>query len=438
MSLSTTTLTCIAGSFIITILPSCIPSPRISITDADSLPSYKSIRTHHSYPSSINLSHLKQYIQNSHPRIQAANLKLVEAQGHIDQAGRHANPTLTVGTGKSLLDPDLSVGASFSQVFPVTNRLSIEKRISKESFHMAQQEIDIVTNAIVKEAQLHAVDFLSVEAQKSQINKQIKALETLASFIEAAAAKGELSPLDANQTRFEISNLKANLKALSDQKSIALTAFKTSLGIPASREIKIIGNLNSSKLPTSSLSVEKLPQIRLKHWELAQAKSNVLLQKANRFEDVEMSISGELGSTKDEPEDREAEAAIGFELSIPLPLYDKNEGNIKAATAFSKRIHLEKKALEQQIRSEASTQKLMMQTWLTQNNTLRTTLLPAARRNSNQLDKAYRRGQGSFTDLLKSKLQELEIESQIVENTIAFHKAKVIYLATIGQSQQAF
>lgn len=436
MNLPRTIFTSLAG--FVFVLPSCIPNPRVSITKSNDLPSYKSLSIKHSYPNSINVSQLRNYIYASHPRIQSAKLKLEEAEGLIDQAGRYANPTLTVGTSKSLLEPDFSLGTTFSQVFPVTNRLGIEKRVSKEAYKMAEQEIKIVTNSIVKEAQLHAADYFSVSSKKTQIKKEISTLETLANFIESAAARGELSALDAGQTRLEITTLEAKLKALNSESEIALSTFKTSLGIPASQKINLVGKLKSPQLPSVSINLPNLPQVKLKQWEAAQAKSNVLLQKANRFEDVEMSISGELGAETDEPEGREAETAIGFQFSIPLPLYDKNEGNIKTATAFSKRVLLEKQTLESDIRSQASTQKLMMKTWLAQNNTLTSTILPAAKKNSKQLENAYRSGQGSFTDFLKSKLHELNLETQIVENTNAFHKARIIYLATIGQSQQAF
>jgi len=422
----------------ILIIPSCMPNPRVSITDKTDLPAFNTPRLSIDQSPALPLQSIARRVANNHPQLKAAKLTLLEAKGHILQAGRYENPRVSIGSNLSLLSPEGSISGGFSQVFPITNKLALEKRVSNDAYQIAAVEIKHVAQQLTKVAQELAVECLGLEQQRKHIDKQHAALEKVAKFIEDAADRGELSSLDAAQTRLEMASLKAEQEALQLEQAITLTKLKGLIGLSPTSPLNLQGTLSAPKMPAHSLNIESLPQYQLKNWQIAQSKSKLLLEKAKRYEDLEMSVTGELGSEDDSLEGREAEASVGVELSIPLPLYNKNEGNIQATEAATKRIQIEQIAIKKEIQNRAHAEKMLMQSWLAQNTTLRKSLLPAAQKNSADLEKAYRQGQGNFTDFLKAKSQVLDLQAKLIDNNVAFHKARVAYLSTIGKSQHVF
>ena len=164
--------------------------------------------------SSLSLSSIHTRVTQNNPHLRAAKLKLTEIRGKIIQSGRPDNPSLEIGIGKSIPGSEGGMEVSFSQRFPITNRLFLEKRVTKQELLIVKEELKIAEQSLTSAAQLLAVEALTLRDQRSHINKQISALNTLATFIEDAAKRGELSPLDATQTRLEIQTLKTQQQKL--------------------------------------------------------------------------------------------------------------------------------------------------------------------------------------------------------------------------------
>lgn len=434
-------LLCIGALSSTTILTSCVQNirvnPRVNLTDND-LPTLSAHHNPMNMSGSVTISSLADRVRKNNPQLRAASLKLAEAQGKIIQSGRLDNPTLGLGARKSAPGYDGDIEVSFSQRFPFTNRLSLEKRVSRDALKIAREEIEMAEQALITSAQIIAVEIIQLRKQQSHIGEQIASLETIASFIEEAAEKGELSPLDASQTRLEIQFLKNKQKQLTGEQTVLTVKLKQYIGLPTSKSLTVSGSLPSVKLPTIALSLWNRPDYRAKTFEAQYAKSNILLEKAKRYDDFELSFSGSAGAAEDAPNGTEAEAQVGMGISIPLPLYNKNEGNIKTASAKAQRNLLEKSALASEIKVQVATYRQEMLTWLNQNSEIRTNLLPIAKKNSEDLETAYKAGQGDFTSLLRSKSQTLDLQFKLLENNLKFQQARVKFYSALGAPNSAF
>lgn len=422
------------------LLSSCasLEKKRIVLTDEADLPKFSTKLQATDYSSSLSIRSLANRVSNNNPQLRAAKLKIAEATGKLSQAGRRSNPKLGIGVNKSVPGSEGELEVSFSQRFPITNKLSLEKRVSADQLLIAQEEIKAAEQQLITAAQLIAVEILQLSSQKAHINKQISSLQTVTTFIDEAAAAGELSPLDSAQTKLEIQTLSIKKKQLEGERSLLTTRLKQYIGMPASKPLNLSGSLPSLSVPTRSLSLSDRADFRAKALEFQHSKSNILLEKSKRYDDVEVSVLGALGREEDAPEGLESEGRIGVGLSIPLPFYDKNEGNIAAAKAKAQRSVLERGALASEIRLQVATHKQEMQAWLAQNTSVKNELLPLAEKTSADLEAAYKNGQGDFTSFLKSKTQELALRTSLIDNNLKFHQARVKYFAALGKSKSAF
>lgn len=433
-------ITIVCTSTIVCFVSSCasLEERRIIISDQTDLPNFFSTLEPTDNSSALSIQSLAKRVSQNNPQLRAAKLKINEAAGRLSQSGRNANPTLGIGVSKSVPGSEGELEVSFSQRFPITNKLSLEKRVSADQLRIAKEEINIAEQHLITAAQLIAVEILQLDSQQSHIDKQISSLQTITTFIDEASAAGELSPLDAAQTKLEIQTLSIQKNLLASQSSLLTTQLKQYIGLPASSPLNLSGSLPAISIPSQSLSLTDRADYRAKTIEFEHAKSNILLEKSKRYDDVEVSVSSALGRAEDEPLGAETEGGIGMGISIPLPFYDKNEGNIEAANATAQRTILERTALASEIQLQVDLHKQEMQAWLDQNTSVKNNLIPLAQKTSADLEAAYKNGQGDFTSFLKSKNQELALQNSLMENNLKFHQARVKFYSALGKSNSAF
>ena len=409
----------------------------MQVTDRD-LPAFKLHQKSINRSSSVSLSGLASRVRRNNPHLRAAQLRIAEARGKLSQAGRRANPTLGLGLGKSIPGSEGGMEVSFSQRFPVTNRLSLEKRVSKDALLMAQEEVHIGERELITGAQDIAVQVLSLRQQMRQLDAQVASLSKVSAFINEAAARGELSVLDAAQTKMEVQTLNVQKGQYLSEINLLMVQLKSYLGLSPQSALSLSGSLPPVSIPQRSVVLTNRSEYRLKSLQIKHAKSGVLLEKSKRYDDVEASISGGVSREEDAPDGLETEGVVGFGLSIPLPWHNKNEGSIAAAIARAKRLLLEKNAVASDIRQQVARHRAEMQLYRGQSTAIKTKLLPRAKKNTQQLEQAYLNGQGDFTSFLKSKNRQLELQSQLLKINQSFQQARVLYFAALGQENSAF
>ena len=436
---STTKFYLLGGLVCLPLINACVPQPRIQITDKTDLPTFEVKRSYTRNQSSVlSVKSIPERVRNNHPQLIAARKAIEVAEGKLSQSGRLANTELEISATKGIPSSTGEIELGFSQRFPVTNKLSLEKRVHKDAVKIAQAEVRIIEHQLGAQAQLIAVEILGKDREYALLEKQTKAYQSVVDWITETAKRGEISKLEANVPQLEIKTIELKQKQLVNQKQLLTQQLKGLVGMPASRPLTVKGSLPQATIPNTTLNLQKHPLYIAKQQVIAQSKSNVLLEKAKRYEDPELKFTGSLGREEDAPDGLETEGTIGIGLSIPLPLYDKNEGNIKAATAQVETDMLELNTLSASIKNQAAEHKLAMQNWLKQNTEIKKTLLPFAKKNTEELEKAYQQGQGDYLSFLQARKQTIELEKQLLENTMEYHRARVRYFNSIGQLQPTF
>ena len=160
---------------------------------------------------------------------------------------------------------------------------------------------------------------------------------------------------------------------------------------------------------------------------------NVALEQSRQYEDIEAGVFAGLERSEDVPEGFDNEGIVGLRLKIPLPLCDKNEGNIDAARARFERKKLEAAALAQSIRHEAKTARDEMIEWDKLLRETTDTLVPLAAEQAALAETAYRDGQGDLQSVLRAREQQLQIALSKLEALRSFHHARVRFEAAIAQ-----
>ncbi|MGB1260286.1 MAG: TolC family protein [Akkermansiaceae bacterium] len=381
----------------------------------------------------VSLHSIPDRIRKQNPDLAAARYRIKEALGRMHQSGRKSNPELEIGAkqGSDFRERGISVG--ISQKFPITARLQLEKQLSLTQVKAAEQEIRDVERRLVADARELLIRTLASRQQRKLITQQKTISMQLADFIGKAAEKGESSVLDAGQAKLEAIQLENEIRQLKAEE-VALTGkLKPLLGMSTSALLHAGGKLPTlGTIKAANLNPNNRPDLKAAKLRTKAANKAAELERAKRYDDIEVGISAELERSEDAPDGYENQGSIGFRVKIPLPLHNKNEGAIEEADAKKARREKESQALAQNIRHEASTAHKEMKEWIKLSHEITTNLLPLAEKQSKLTEQAYRNGQGDLQSTLRSREQLLKLHSAKLKAQLNYHLAKNRYHAALA------
>lgn len=381
----------------------------------------------------VTLPSVADRVRSQNPNLAAARLRIKEAQGRLKQSGRLANPDIDTSFEHNPRFREGRIEVGFSQRFPVTNRLILEKQVSQTELDASRMEVREVERQLVTEARQGVVNVLAIRQRRELLNAQSQLSKDFAGSLAEVAGRGEGSPLDAGQAKLEAASLATESRQLDATEAAAVGALKPLLGMLPNTPLVVGGSLPVPSMPTNVVDHSARPDFKVAQLEVAAAGQNVALEQAKRYDDVEAGLFAAAERTEDVPEGYENEAVVGIKFKFPLPLWNKNEGAIEAAQATKERKQKEVRALARSIDLEAEAARSEMLEWSKLLGELNTTLIPLAEEQTTSAEKAYREGLGEIQSVFRLREKRLQLSSARLDALREFHLARVRFEAAAGK-----
>jgi cobalt-zinc-cadmium efflux system outer membrane protein len=382
---------------------------------------------------SVSLAEIGAKVRTSHPTLQAARLAVEEARGRQIGSGRLSNPTFGYAfQNQSKVSPQTSV-FSLDQAFPLTRRLSLEKKLNTQLVAAAELEVRDMERRLIAEAQSLAIQLLSLTQQRGLLEQQSALASKLVEFVSGRAAVGEISVVDAAQVHLDAHRLLLETRKLGNSGISLLGQLKPMLGLMPEDTLTLVGDLPDLLVPNSAPAWMTRADYQLAQTKISAFQTERQLAEARRLQDLKAGLFASLEMQDVTLSNRQNTGYYGFVVSIPLPFWNRNQGEIAEKAASVARAEAESKALERQIVSEAETARLEMLANQALFRETRHSLLPLALEQAERLEKAYEQGQTSLLTILRAREQRLQLETAALEAARDFHLARIRYEAAIGK-----
>lgn len=298
---------------------------------------------------SLSLSQTADHVRRSNPSLVAAQLAIDEARGRMLGSGRLANPSVGLDFQNESRVSPRSVGISLDQSFPITKRLTLEKQLSAQLVKAAELEVLDAERKLIAETQALVVRFIALDQQRTLREKQAALAKELSTFAKERSAKGELSPLDAAQAQVDAQRALLESRRMKTERVGLLGELKAKLGVSPSDSLEITGDLPPLTVPVPS-AWEKRADFQAARLAEQSAQTGIDLAKSKKWQDMSAGIF-----TARERQQGVDTGFAGLRLSLPLPFWNRNEGEVAEKTASAQRAVLESKALASDIANEAAT-----------------------------------------------------------------------------------
>jgi cobalt-zinc-cadmium efflux system outer membrane protein len=381
----------------------------------------------------VTLDSIGGRIRSQNPDLAAARFRIQEALGRMNQSGRLSNPQLETSLEHNSRFREGKLEIGFSQRFPVTGRLQLEKDVSLTELKASEAEVREVERQLIAKAREALVKVLATRQRRELLREQVGISKEFADFLSGVVAKGEGSALDAGQAKLEATSLSTEIRQLDASETALVGELKPLLGMRPGESLSVSGSLPSPSLPSVAVDPAKRPDFQAAKLNAQAAAQGVTLEQARRYDDVEGGLFAAAERTEDAPNGYENEAIIGLRFKVALPFWNKNQGAIQEAEAKKQRTEKEAIALGRGIRLEADAARAEMAEWTRLIGEIDSTLLPLADEQSQLAEDAYRNGQGEIQSVLRSREKRLQLSAAKLDALREFHLARVRHEAALGK-----
>jgi cobalt-zinc-cadmium efflux system outer membrane protein len=359
-------------------------------------------------------------------KLAARDVEITEAG--INQAGVRPNPELS-WLSEGLQNDNHTTTIALNQALELGGKRPA--RIAA-----AERERDVANaDLALRRSDLRALVVTAFfEALTAQERLQLaEASQGLAQSVTSAAARrvlaGKVSPLE--ETRAKIAQAGASIELR--QAGSAVTLARQRLGatwgsrapqwgclvVPAQALVADVSLPQLlSRLPTA-------PQMLRSRLEIARQQSQVDVELSRRIPDLTVSI----GSKRDQREGR-TQAIIG--LSLPLPLFNRNQGNVQSALRKTDKARDELAAVEQRLASELTQAWLRHQATRAELEILQSTVLPGAQSAFDAASQGFALGKFNFLDVLDAQRTLFQSKSHYLNALAESHRASVDIERLVG------
>ena len=239
---------------------------------------------------------------------------------------------------------------------------------------------------------------------------------------------GKAAPVEAMRAQVQLSQVRLELRRAERDQATAYQQLAQVTGAPQATFTRV-------EEPTTALPaiaspqtlLDRLPttaELRLARLQINQKEASLGLEKALRIPDLTVSIGSQYSET-----DRERVNLLG--VSMPIPLFNRNQGNVLAAARRTDQARDLRNASELRLRSEVQSG---LEQWATANtevNAFNQVILPAAQSAVDTATRGFEMGKFNFLDVLDAQRTLFEARSQylqaVADSTDAWVRIERIY-----------
>lgn len=300
----------------------------------------------------------------------ASRKSIDEAKGQLQQAGLRPNPTFqtNVLSGPAVGNSgEGEVSVSYSHTFELGGKR--DKRVNVATFALKASEgtVGDLERQLRADVKARYAEALSAAKNLGTIRNLLSISEQTYRISEARREQGEGPALDVRLIDVERNRLRSEELLLDSQLQRSILELKVLAGIDADDELRLQEDPKPppALVPPPDLierALKERPDIQAARASEEKAKAEAELARAEAVPNITGSIGytnsrssfSQFGTTASGALSRvrDNDNLLGFGISIPLPVRDRNQGNIYAAESRSAQARLRRQFLEQTAKRE--------------------------------------------------------------------------------------
>nr|WP_255431954.1 TolC family protein [Pantoea sp. Ap-967] len=347
----------------------------------------------------------------NNPELAAASRETGIAEGERRQAGLIPNPELSWEVEDTRRATSTTT-VTLSQALELGGKRGARIAVAGSGQAIAQLDLERQHNGL--RADVVQAFHAALRAQTAlELAQQSQALtERGLRVVQGRVTAGQTPPVEATRAQVQLAQAQAQVRRANTQRSVAYQALARLTGSPqASFDQLQAASLSPGAAPSADsllARVEQTAEWRLAAAQVARGEATLGAEKAQRVPNLTVSLGSQYSR-----EDRERVNVVG--LSMPLPLFDRNQGNVLAAARRADQARDLRNAVELRLRSDTHSAVSQWHTAMQEVDAYDRTILPSAQQAVDTATRGFERGKFAFLDVLDAQRTLIEARGQYLD-----------------------
>jgi cobalt-zinc-cadmium efflux system outer membrane protein len=379
--------------------------------------------------------------------LQAKFLEITQARADVLTASLRANPVLYYGTqlipyGRFSDDrPGGQTQYDLNVTLPLD--LNRKRRARIEAAGRAQRVVEAQYQDAVrlKIAELYAV-YVDILAARETVQYAQASIEGLDRIIEVTRVRqrgGELTTADVERVEIQRAAAQVGLTEAEEALGEATRALAPllNLSLPEAQSLELRDPIRVRTPPPPpgdaliQLAYEHRPDLAAYRLGVRYAAAELRLAERERFQDVFLLVQP-YTFQNNEPFGQKSAHSWGVGLTVPLPLFDRNQGRIQRAVLNIRQTQIELDTLLQQIATEVLQAERRYQVTGSSVERIEQELLPKALRVRDNVLRRYQGGEADLVDFLNAQREYNDLVRQFRDTLIRHRRAMLDLNTAVG------
>ena len=358
-------------------------------------------------------------------------------EARVIQAGAYPNPELRLlvaelGTDREEITGGEQTTIQLGQLVELGGKRSARTQVASLERDVAGWDYEIKRINLLSRVSHSFIEVLSAQGRVALAEETVRLADQSAGVVSERVKGGKASPVEETKATVVLAMAQIGLDRTRRELEAARRALSGTWGNITPHFSTVVGDLGSiSPVPDLGQLRQLLaqnPELALWATEVSLRQATVDLEKARRVPDLTVGggykhYSVSVGEDVD---------TFLVEVSIPLPLFNRNRGGIQAARHQAVKSEVERRSAEVRLGVALAESYNALSAAYSQVTALRDTVLPGAQSAFDAVSEGYRLGRFGILDVLDSQRTLFEARHEYLRAATDYHKAVVDVERLIG------
>ncbi|QJI35574.1 TolC family protein [Pseudomonas sp. ADAK13] len=349
----------------------------------------------------------------NNPEMAAAQWEIDIAQGGRQQAGLIPNPVASWDAEDTRRNSRTTT-VKLSQTLELGGKRGARIDVATRAQEAAALTLEQRRNVLRAEVIDGYYGALRAQERLDLAQRSLALAERGLVVANGRVTAGKSSPVEATRAQVQLSEIRLEFNRAQMGLTDAYRRLAASTGA-ASTDFQAVAAQSQAAptLPSPAQLLGRLEQtaeLRLAELQIVQGEAALGLEKAQRIPDLDVSIGSQYDASV-----RERVNVVG--VSMPIPLFNRNQGNVLAASRRADQARDLRNAAELRLRTETRQALDLWQTANTEVRSFNQQILPAAQSAVDSATRGFEMGKFNFLDVLDAQRTLIAARTQYLTAT---------------------
>jgi cobalt-zinc-cadmium efflux system outer membrane protein len=341
----------------------------------------------------------------------AARRQRAAALAGIQIARQRPNPSANFTT----LRDEPHEGLFFDQPLEIGGQRGRRIEVAQQEGALTELEIAALARHVRRSAREAYYAAAYARAESDREGRVVELAKRLAQIAEERFKAGDVAQLEVIQTSLEVSRAEADLEVARQREKVSMSQLNALLNEPAAKAWELAGTLEDSTLTSPlqeliSRAYQSNPDLQHLGGERKVEESRRSLLKAERIPNLDLEAGIDFNSPRD------FRYGPRGQISIGIPLFTRNQGEIAQSLANERVLEAETAAAERSVSARVEAAFYDLEAQRTQVQLYRDRLIPVARQLESMAEESYRAGKTNILTAIQAQQAVQSVESSYLQS----------------------